>query len=637
MGKIIKLDRKISSKIAAGEVIENPSAVIKELVENAIDAESTHITVEVKNAGKSYIRVTDNGIGIEEEDVLIAFHRHATSKIKTVEDIYAINTLGFRGEALASIAAVSRLELITKTPDESMGTRVNINGGECVKKEGTGTQQGTTIIVNDLFYNTPARIKFLEKNSTEQRRINTLVNCLALSNPNISFKYIVNNQIKFVTPGKGQLKNVILSIYGKNIAKNMIPLNNTLDGVQLSGYISNLNLTRGNSSLQIFFVNGRYIKSDLIKDSIKTAYRTLIPINTSPICFLNIQINSKDIDVNIDPSKTTIKFTKKGIVKQLIYTTIKSELFKYDQSPKVNLEDEIFNKVIKEETVSNSQPTYKEKLSAFNEKKNSQNNIDVHETEVTNPKSTNKSYIVNPFTSRNTTSNTDEEKKENISVDRQIKLDAFDLDIDEAIIKDPVKNLNTGESIYDHLRVIGQLFNTYILCEKDESLYLLDQHAAHEKVLYEKLMDEFMSKEVDSQMLMAPIQLNLGYDDVERILEQKEVLESLGIYIDGFGKNTILIREVPILFNQPLDAGNVKNIVLNFNEQIKNTYETGIESIIQKSCKHAIKASDALKKLEIDALIDQLKSLESPYTCPHGRPIIISMSKFEIEKKFKRK
>jgi len=348
MNKIIKLNKKISSKIAAGEVIENPSAVIKELVENSIDAKASSITIEIKDAGKAYIRVTDNGEGILEEDVILAFDRHATSKIKSIEDIYAIDTLGFRGEALASIAAVSRLELTTKTESAENGVQLSINGGEIVSQEKVGSKTGTTIIVEDLFYNTPARIKFLNKNGVEQRRINELVNFLALSNANISFKYIVDDQIRFVTPGKGQLKNVILSIYGKTIAKNMISIDSELDHVKIKGYISNLSLTRGNSSLQVFFVNGRYIKSDLIKDAIMTAYKTMIPINSYPICFLNININSKDIDVNIHPSKTTIKFTKKGIIKQLIYTSIKSKLLEVNQTPEVNLEDQIFKKTFSE-------------------------------------------------------------------------------------------------------------------------------------------------------------------------------------------------------------------------------------------------------------------------------------------------
>lgn len=623
MNKIIKLNKNISSKIAAGEVIENPSAVIKELVENSIDAQSTSITIEVKSAGKSYIRITDDGEGIREEDVSLAFDRHATSKIKSIEDIYSINTLGFRGEALASIAAVSRLELTTKTASAENGVQLSINGGEILNKDKVGSKNGTTIIVEDLFYNTPARIKFLNKNSTEQRRINELVNFLALSNSKISFKYIVDDSIKFVTPGKGQLKNVILSIYGKNIAKNMIAMDSELDQVRMSGYISNLSLTRGNSTLQVFFVNGRYIKSDLIKDAIKTAYKTMIPINTYPICFLNFEIDSKEIDVNIHPSKTTIKFTKKGIIKQLIYTSIKSKLLEMNQTPEVNLEDQIFEKTFSQNTKTNEskQNLYKEKLKRLNEK----------------DKAVNKRIDKNPFKFKN---KTDLHEKSSDQEKNIVDLDAFNVDfqkLEKIEIKNENKKLQPNETIYDNLRIIGQLFNTYILSEKNKKLYLIDQHAAHEKILYEQLMDEYLNKTVNSQLLLSPITIQLAYSELEYILEKKDALSNLGIKVESFGRDTLLVREVPILFNKPLSNQVTEDIILNLKDEYNSAYETNTELIIQKSCKNAIKARDVLNDIEINSLINQLKKLESPYTCPHGRPIIIKISKDEIEKKFKRK
>jgi len=623
MNKIIKLNKKISSKIAAGEVIENPSAVIKELVENSIDAHSSSITIEVKGAGKEYIRITDDGDGILEEDVILAFDRHATSKIKSIEDIYSINTLGFRGEALASIAAVSRLELTTKTEGADNGVQLTINGSDVLSQNKVGSKNGSTIIVEDLFYNTPARIKFLNKNSTEQRRINELVNFLALSNAEISFKYIVDDRIKFVTPGKGQLKNVILSIYGKTIAKNMIAVDSELDQVKLKGYISNLSLTRGNSTLQVFFVNGRYIKSDLIKEAIKTAYKTMIPINTYPLCFLNFTIDSKEIDVNIHPSKTTIKFTKKGIIKQLIYTSIKSNLLEMNQTPKVSLEDQLFEKTFNKKMKSNDEQKnlYKEKLKKLNK------------NDASNPKKIEE----NPFKVKDSHDalGTEEKKEKNF-----VNLDIFDVDFDKfdkIEIKNENKKLKPKETIYDNLKVIGQLFNTYILSEKNKDLYLIDQHAAHEKILYEQLMDEFMNKTVNAQLLLSPITIQLTPDELEYILEKKDVISSLGIKVESFGKDTLLVREVPILFNKPLSNQVTKDIILNIKDQYNSPYETNTELIIQKSCKNAIKAKDILDDLEIESLINQLKKLESPYTCPHGRPIIIKITKDEIEKKFKRK
>ena len=614
MSKIIKLSNSISSKIAAGEVIENPSAVIKELVENSIDANAGAITVEIINSGKSLIRVTDDGEGISKDDVVLAFDRHATSKIKVIEDIYQINTLGFRGEALASISAVSRLEITTKTIDDELGTKLTINGGEIINNEKVGCKNGTTIIVSDLFYNTPARIKFLNNNSTEQRRINELINCLALSNPNISFKYISNDEIRFVTPRNGKLKDVILSIYGINTLKNIVEVDSELDNIKMNGYISNLDFTRGNSSLQIFFINGRYIKSDIIKEAIKMSYKTIIPINRHPICFINFIIDYKEIDVNIHPSKTEVKFSKVGILKQLIYTTIKSKLLEYNQTPRVSLEDKIFEKT-------------------FNN-----DNLKSENLEVAKDNNYENKINRNPFTDQVFVPNEYKEKKAN--KEKIINLDLFDIDYEEIEKKENSfkrEVIKREETIYDNLKVIGQLFRTYILCEKGNNLYLLDQHAGHEKVIYEQLMDEYMNKTINSQLLFIPISIKLSYNELEIIMNKKNILSDLGFNVEIFGKDTLLVREVPILFNQPLKEDIAKEIIMNLKNEYKNVYETNTDLIIQKSCKNAIKGHDKLEFLEIDALIDSLKKLESPYTCPHGRPIIISISKDEIEKKFKRK
>ncbi len=614
MSKIIKLSNSISSKIAAGEVIENPSAVIKELVENSIDANAGAITVEIINSGKSLIRVTDDGEGISKDDVVLAFDRHATSKIKVIEDIYQINTLGFRGEALASISAVSRLEITTKTIDDELGTKLTINGGEIINNEKVGCKNGTTIIVSDLFYNTPARIKFLNNNSTEQRRINELINCLALSNPNISFKYISNDEIRFVTPRNGKLKDVILSIYGINTLKNIVEVDSELDNIKMNGYISNLDFTRGNSSLQIFFINGRYIKSDIIKEAIKMSYKTIIPINRHPICFINFIIDYKEIDVNIHPSKTEVNFSKVGILKQLIYTTIKSKLLEYNQTPRVSLEDKIFEKT-------------------FNN-----DNLKSENLEVAKDNNYENKINRNPFTDQVFVPNEYKEKKAN--KEKIINLDLFDIDYEEIEKKENSfkrEVIKREETIYDNLKVIGQLFRTYILCEKGNNLYLLDQHAGHEKVIYEQLMDEYMNKTINSQLLFIPISIKLSYNELEIIMNKKNILSDLGFNVEIFGKDTLLVREVPILFNQPLKEDIAKEIIMNLKNEYKNVYETNTDLIIQKSCKNAIKGHDKLEFLEIDALIDSLKKLESPYTCPHGRPIIISISKDEIEKKFKRK
>jgi DNA mismatch repair protein MutL len=392
-------------------------------------------------------------------------------------------------------------------------------------------------------------------------------------------------------------------------------VNSTLDGIDIYGYVSNLSFTRGNSSLQIFFVNGRYIKSDIIKDALKIAYKTMIPINRHPICFLNFDIDYKEIDVNIHPSKTEIKFSRVGIIKQLIYTTIKAKLFEYNQTPIVSLENEMFENTFKTDKVK--------EFKVNEDKENINNNFQ---------KKVNK----NPFTNNEYIEN----KNHIIEKEKVIDLDIFDIDFEKLDKKEFVfekEKIKKDETIYDNLKIIGQLFTTYILCEKDDNLYLLDQHAGHEKVIYEQLMDEYMNKTISSQLLFIPIQIKLSYNELEIIISKKNILNDLGFNVEIFGKDTLLVREVPILFNQPLKEDIVKNIILNLKEEYKNVYETNTELIIQKSCKNAIKAYDKLDILEIGELIDSLKKLDSPYTCPHGRPIIISISKNEIEKKFKRK
>lgn len=635
MAKIIKLDKHISDKIAAGEVIENPAAVIKELVENSIDANAKKITIEVKNAGKSYIRVTDNGDGIDKDDVILAFDRHATSKIKSVNDIYRINTLGFRGEALPSIASVSRLEMVTKTAMNDAGYKVSINGGKLVSSDPVGAKKGTTVIVKDLFYNTPARMKFLKRNSAEQRRINKLVNRLALSHSEISFKYIKNNEVKFVTPGKGNLQNVILSIFDKKMAKNTMKVESSLSNIELNGYISNLAYTRGNSSLQIFFVNGRYVESDLIKESIQTAYKTLIPIKRYPICFLNFKIDPEEVDVNIHPSKTEIKFSEKGLIKQLVYTSIRSKIMSYDQTPSVSLEENaVFEKAL------NRQQNQREQTKKSTDDKLT---IDSPKSSLLSKKQT-REVDKNPFKRKEKFSKPSTSKRKTIPKEAEVKnpidLNIFDVDFDKlekGVEEKTPKKLEKEETIYDQLKIIGQLFDSYILSEKDNKLYLIDQHAAHEKVMYEKLVENYKNDKMISQILLSPITIDVTYNEKEYILENQQSFEKLGFLVEDFGKNALVIREVPILFNEPISISLVESIFYDFKKNYSGRYDLVVEDIIEKSCKSAIKANDQLSSLEIEELIKLLKKLESPYTCPHGRPIIISISKDEIEKKFKRK
>ena len=635
LNRIIKLDRETSNKIAAGEVVERPLSVVKELVENSIDAGATSITVEIKNGGKSLIKVTDNGIGIVKEDILVAFERHATSKIKSVDDIYSICTLGFRGEALASIASVSNVILSTKTSQDEVGTKITLSAGRVVEEVSIGVNTGTSIAVLDLFFNTPARKKFMKSDSAETTAISDIVNKLALSNSNISFKYIVDNKVMFITKKNSPIINSIFAIYSKEIAKNLIEIKNENSNINIYGYVSNTNLTKATRKHQIFFVNGRYIKSKILSDIVKLSYKTMIDSNSQPVCFLFLNINPSDIDVNIHPAKTEIKFHNVGKLKEEIYKTIRKALLSVDLIPEVD---------IKIEHAVNSKKNEKQYYSnhSDNKVKNEISEIGEKFTHNVNEKKINEDFIIDK--SENTK---DRSKQNNVflkskkpnntlnSVGSKISLDDLLIPSVESVNINDTKISSTSE-LYDDLKYIGSIFKTYLLFEKNEKMYLIDQHAAHEKILYEEFIEAYKNTKVNSQVLLEPIILELSYINITKISNNIEFLKRLGIYAEIFSNTSIIIREVPIAFAKPVAISFIREVLENLNEDINNIYDFKLDSIIQSSCKNAIKANDVILDIEIDALVDKLKKLDDPYTCPHGRPIIISISKNEIMKKFKR-
>ncbi|WP_427338728.1 DNA mismatch repair endonuclease MutL [Caloranaerobacter sp. DY30410] len=618
MSKIKVLDDTTINKIAAGEIIERPASVVKELVENSIDAGATSITIEIKGYGKDYIRVTDNGTGIEGDDLEIAFMRHTTSKINKIEDLEKIKSLGFRGEALASISAVSQVKVITKTDNNLIGNQIILHGGKVINKEEVGCPKGTTIIVTNLFYNTPVRAKFLKSESKETLKINDTIYKLALSNPNISFKYIKDNKVIFKTRGNGDEEDVIYNLFGRNFLNSLTKINYKNDNFLIKGFISEPSFTRGNRSHQYFFVNNRYIKSNLLSKTIESAYGTLLPSNRFPVIILYLFIPPYEIDVNIHPTKTEVRFRNEKEICNTIYDVVKNFLKKEDIIPQMN----ITNKNNVQETQINfidnlsTKNNYNKALSNFLVEKNSKINYE--------------KPIDNEIKKDFNISNNDE-----VYENRQV--------ITNTLIKedkeDPVEN--EQKFSIDNIQIIGTLFSTYILAEDklNAVLYIIDQHAAHERIMFEKLKKQFKNQIVISQQMLVPEIINLTFNEYKKVELNLEIFNKLGFTIEPFGKYSIVLRSVPVIFNRP----NAKELFLdildnleNFDSKLESNYDLRLEKIMKLACTSSIKAGDKIDELEISSLIKELFKTENPYTCPHGRPTIIKLTQSELEKKFKR-
>lgn len=609
MNKNIQLlDNSTINKIAAGEVIENPRSIVKELIENSIDANANEIIIEIKDGGKKLIRVTDNGIGIEKNDVELAFKRHSTSKIKDAEDLNYVHTLGFRGEALASIAAISSLEIITKTSDDDSGIRMILEGGKVISKEDIGCPVGTTIIISDLFYNVPARRKFLKSNNRESANINEMVTNLSLCTHKVSFKLINNCNIILKTPKNTTFFNSIASLYGKDLCNSLINVNFIKDEIEIKGYTTNLNYYRGSRKYQIFFVNGRYIKNKQINFAIENAYKTLLPINKHAACFLKIEIPTESVDVNVHPAKTEIRFNNEDIVMKYITESIS-----------ISLNSNNIIKEVKKETII---PTIKKKP-----KNKCINNNIFKEPDVVRENSV-VSKINNIFD--------DNLNENNIYHSNKIDYNKSNEPINvQQTIKD-VSNKNCNSKIPE-LNIIGVLFNTYILCESYEhkEFYIIDQHAAHERINYEKFMNQINNKKIVSQEFVIPKIINLSHEDFYVTISNREVFATLGFIIENFGVNSIMIRSIPVIFAE----ANVNEIFYNLLDIIKNSSNKNeflINKIVKHACVKSVKAGDKLHQQELKKLLSDLSKTSNPLTCPHGRPVIIKLTKYEIEKMFER-
>ncbi len=613
MAKISVLDSGTIDKIAAGEVVERPLSVVKELVENAIDAGADSITVEIKEGGISFIRVTDNGHGIDEKDVKKAFFRHATSKIHTIEDLLHVKSLGFRGEALSSIAAVSQVELITKTKNALAASRYVMEGGEEKSMEEVGAPTGTTIIVRNLFYNTPARRKFLKKPATESSYVGELLERMALSRPDISFHYVNQNQLKLYTAGNGILKNVIYQIYGKDIAKNIMEIDRRTEYFRIAGYLGLPLISRGNRTFETYFVNHRYIKSSVITKAIEEGYQGFLMQHKFPFTVLHLEMESRWLDVNVHPTKMELRFAKEIQMYDRLSQEIKQSLLKKEQIPEIwengkkKEEKEerfpektflppIFN-ISKEASYQLKEKVLEEEDFSFENKENQRSSIQVEEPIV--------DYHV---------------MTEEVSQEKIFQ-----------------PSFLTKEARKNH-RVIGQVFGTYWLLEYEEHLYIVDQHAAHEKVLYEQMVEDMKNKEITSQVISPPIIFSVTEKEKEVLHQYSSHFCKLGFEIEPFGGREYAVRAIPYnlyglegrgFFVELLDELTLETGKEEWGNQIN-------EKLASISCKAAVKGRHEISRQEAESLFDQLLSLENPYHCPHGRPVIIRMSKYELEKKFKR-
>lgn len=713
MGNIVLLDDLTINKIAAGEVIERPASVIKEMIENSIDAGATNITVEIKNGGISYIKITDDGKGIAQDDLEIAFERHATSKIRSADDLDTVTSMGFRGEALASIAAIANVELTSKTKEQDIGYKIVVEAGNVLEKEEAGCRTGTTIIVRNLFFNTPVRYKFLKKDYTESGYIEDVITRIALVNPNIAIKLINTGKTVIQTNGNGDLKSVIYSIYGKDISNGIMEVSYQYEDIKITGVIGKPEIARSNRSNQLFFVNKRYIKDKTLTAATEQAYKGLIPIGKFGFVVLNLEMSPAKVDVNVHPAKLEVRFQEENTVFQAIYHAIKDTLLKSELVAKTE-------KTEKDSIVDRRTASFEERLKNLREaKKENQNGglfafrkqnekqiekytdeeskikTNILEDVYNNKKLENEQTIQQPtleklenkekITTGDPVDTSDvleqlknlkdkmqnELKTDKVTankvqdVQEEYKLENKQQDFNEMytkmfgtapiienqddkkeeqkavdIIKDNVSMFETEEEFKKPIyKFIGIVFKTYIILEIENEMYILDQHAAHERIMYEKVKENYYSDIAkDSQMLLLPDVVTLTHKEMDVAKENKEMFEQAGFYFEEFGENTIKLTGVPTVCID-LDT---KELFLETLDEINTVARTAKQEKEEKfiatvACKAAVKANMALTREEVEKLMEQLLKLPNPFTCPHGRPTVIKMTKYDIERKFARK
>ncbi|MDE5995947.1 MAG: DNA mismatch repair endonuclease MutL [Eubacterium sp.] len=627
MPRINVLPKEVYSLIAAGEVVERPMSIVKEMIENSIDAGAKHITVEIKNGGTTYIRITDDGCGIAGEDVKKVFISHATSKISTGADLDSIATLGFRGEAMASIAAVAKVELLTKSEEEEMGTRYEIAGGEELDFSDAGCPQGTTVVVRDIFFNVPARMKFLKKDVTEGNSVQGIVERIAISNPDISFRFIREGRQVMITAGNGDLKGTIYSVYGAELSETLVPVEYSYGGMKLTGYVSRPHQSRKSRAMQFFFINGRLVDSRLAKAALEQAYKNLIMVGRFPACVLNIEMDTKLVDVNVHPAKIEVRFVNEKPIFDLIYYGVKTAVEQQDTVKEGKLSDNSISSIYREQI-----KTHSSKIDFFKkEDKPDQlkfSSASQKTWSVASPKIPIKREPV------------EEEAKETVLEKPNIEEKAEVIPSAENIVETQPIEETAKPVIVDEkddvpvFKVIGEAFRTYIIVEIENDLYYIDKHAAHERMNFEKLKAE---SNISSQILLMPVAVKLSAEEYSVVTDNIPLLSKCGFEVEDFGNLFVIVRETPSM----LDGADIKDLILEIAEKLL-LHKTDIEPdkmdwiFHSTACRSAVKGGDYTSEKERELFVEKLLSMPNIRYCPHGRPVMIKISRYELEKQFGR-
>lgn len=643
MASIHILSHETIDKIAAGEVVERPASIVKELVENAVDAGASAVTVEIKDGGISFIRVSDNGCGIEKSEIRKAFLRHATSKIQDAEDLMRLHSLGFRGEALSSISAVSQTEMITKTKSELTGIRIAVEGGVETDFEEAGAPEGTTILVRNLFYNVPARRKFLKQPATEGGYVADLMEHLALANPKVSFQFIQNHQVKFSTSGNGNLRQTVYKLYGKEMADSLIEIERTGDGIRLSGFLGKPDANRANRSYELYFLNGRFIKSNLVSKAIEEGYKSYLMQHRYPFCVLMMEVEPSRVDVNVHPTKMEVRFTQEKQIYDFLAFSVKEFLAAHEMIPEVLLTEP----EKKEEKEKALEPFQKARTKQRGE--SAETVLPSHTEKEEKPKITSKDFFVD-------FDNMEEFQKEEMIPQKEIsqkteettavygettagkvqeEADTYLTDLVSQQL-DLFEERIISESERQKFQILGQVFKTYWIVVYEDKMLMIDQHAAHEKVKYERIMKSVEESAVVSQYLYPPLVLSLSGKEQEVFGRYREAFTKLGFELEYFGGREITIRSAPA----ELFGSTIKEMFLEVLDELSVTGTGRAKSVEERiatmACKAAVKGNRPMNTAEMEELLNELMTLENPYFCPHGRPTIISFTKQELEKKFKR-